>query len=211
MNPTLLVIAGPNGAGKTTVTVRLREERWSDGVEYINPDDVARDRFGDWNAPDAVLSAARWAETRREELLARGDGIAFETVFSAPDKVDFLDRARQAGFFVRLFFIGTRDPRINAARVADRVIRGGHTVPIEKIVRRFERSLANLPLAIEIAHRVYIFDNSEDGIEARLCARTRDGLLRKVYGPLPEWIAVVVDPLERHPEFVDRRVEISAD
>ena len=47
MRPTLLVIAGPNGSGKTTVTVRLRAEHWSHGVEYLNPDDVARDRFGD--------------------------------------------------------------------------------------------------------------------------------------------------------------------
>jgi len=48
MKPNLLVVAGPNGAGKTTITQRLRtESRWSEGAEYINPDDVARDRFGD--------------------------------------------------------------------------------------------------------------------------------------------------------------------
>lgn len=205
MKPALLVIAGPNGSGKTTVTVRLRAEHWSEGVEYINPDDIARDRFGDWNAPTAVLDAARWAEARREELLAAGGGIAFETVFSAPDKVEFLARARDAGFFVRLFFIGTRDPRINAARVANRVMEGGHTVPIEKILSRFERSLANLPVAIRIAHRSYIFDNSEDGVQARLCARTEDGQLRKVYGDLPEWVARVADPLGRHPAFTDLR------
>lgn len=205
MSPSLLVIAGPNGSGKTTVTKRLRAEHWSDGVEYINPDDIARDRFGDWNAPEAVLDAARWAEARREELLALRAGIAFETVFSAPDKVAFLARARDAGFFVRLFFIGTRDPRINAARVADRVIHGGHTVPIEKIVSRFTRSLANLPLAVQLAHRVYIFDNSQDGVEARLCARTQDGTLRKVYADMPGWIAGVIDPLPRHPDFKDLR------
>ncbi len=205
MKPALLVIAGPNGAGKTTVTVRLRADHWSEGVEYLNPDDVARDRFGDWNAPEAVLHAARWSEARREELLAQRAGIAFETVFSAPDKVDFIHRARQAGYFVRVFFIGTSDPRINAARVADRVIRGGHTVPIEKIVARYERSLANLPLAIELAHRVYVFDNSIDGVEARLCARTQDGTLRKVYGVLPAWVGAAVEPLARHPAFTDLR------
>ena len=205
MSPALLVIAGPNGAGKTTVTVRLRADHWSEGVEYLNPDDVARDRFGDWNAPDAVLRAARWAEARREELLAQRSGIAFETVLSAPDKVEFIHRARKAGYFVRVFFIGTSDPRINAARVADRVIRGGHTVPIEKIVTRYERSLANLPLAIEIAHRVYVFDNSVDGVEAQLCARTQDGQLRKVYGHLPAWVSGAVEQLPCHPAFVDLR------
>lgn len=205
MKPVLLVIAGPNGAGKTTVTVKLRAERWSEGVEYLNPDDIARDRFGDWNSPEAVLSAARWTEARREELLAQKAGIAFETVFSTDAKVDFLRRALLEGYFVRLFFIGTRDPRINAARVAGRVIAGGHSVPIEKIVTRFERSIANLSAGIAIADRAYIYDNSIDDEEARLCARTVEGRLRRVYGDLPEWIADAVTGLETHAELVDDR------
>ena len=85
MKPVLLIVAGPNGAGKTTITSRLRVEHWSEGVEYLNPDEIARDRFGDWNAPAAVRQGADWAQARREELLAAREGIAFETVFSAPD------------------------------------------------------------------------------------------------------------------------------
>ena len=206
MKPALLVIAGPNGAGKTTVTVRLKVERWSDGVEYINPDEVARDRFGDWNSPSAVMRAAEWATRRREELLASHAGIAFETVFSAADKVDFLVRAKAAGYFVRVFFIGTSDPRINAARVAGRVMQGGHTVPIDKIITRYARSMANLAAAVTIADRAYLYDNSVDGVDARLCARTADGQLRKVYGPLPAWIADALDGLPRHPDLVDLRL-----
>lgn len=205
MRPVLLVIAGPNGAGKTTVTAQLRRERWSDRVEYLNPDEVARDRFGDWNSPDAVLRAAEWTAQRREDLLATGAGIAFETVMSAPDKLDFLQRARDAGYFVRVFFVGTTDPRINAARVADRVMQGGHTVPIEKIISRYARSIANLSAVIRLADRLYVYDNSVDDVEARLCARTVEGQLRKVYGPLPDWIADRLVELPRHPDFVDLR------
>jgi predicted ABC-type ATPase len=200
-----LVIAGPNGSGKTTVTARLREERWSEGVEYLNPDEVARDRFGDWNAPAAVLSAAQWTTERREDLLRGRLGIALETVMSSDEKIDFIARAKDADYFVRVFFIGTSDPRINAARVAGRVLAGGHAVPIEKIVSRHVRAIANLAPAIVLADRVYIYDNSVDGVEARLCARTQDGLLRKIYGALPDWVADAVLPLERHAEFVDLR------
>src|SRR5690606_29221270 len=71
MSPVLLVVAGPNGSGKTTITARLREERWSHGVEYLNADDIARDRFGDWNSPEAVLAAAQWTTARRNELLTQ--------------------------------------------------------------------------------------------------------------------------------------------
>jgi predicted ABC-type ATPase len=206
MQPVLLVIAGPNGSGKTTVTVRLRRDQWSEGVEYLNPDDVARDRFGDWNSETAVRAAAEWTSQRRDELLASRAGIAFETVFSSSEKVAFLSRARAAGYFIRVFFISTRDPRINAARVADRVMRGGHTVPIDKIISRYARAMANIGPAVALADRVYIFDNSEDGLEARLCARTEQGKLRKVYGALPDWVEQATQPLEKHEAFVDLRV-----
>ena len=92
LKPVLLVIAGPNGAGKTTVTTRLRADHWSEGVEYLNPDEIARDRFGDWNSPEAVRSAADWTARRREELLAERSSIAFESVFSGVDKLDFVRR-----------------------------------------------------------------------------------------------------------------------
>jgi predicted ABC-type ATPase len=69
MRPVLLVIAGPNGAGKTTITARLRTDHWSEGVEYLNPDEIARDRFGSWDDPEAVVAAAKWATARREALL----------------------------------------------------------------------------------------------------------------------------------------------
>lgn len=205
MKPVLLVIAGPNGAGKTTITGRLRAEHWSEGVEYLNPDEIARDLFGDWNEPGAVKKAADWVQVRRDELLAERKGIAFETVFSAPDKVDFVRRARDAGYFVRVFFIGTSDPRINAARVTGRIMAGGHTVPLEKIISRYSKSMANLAVAMRLADRVYVYDNSIDGAEAELLARTSEGQLRKVYGPLPQWIADAVDSLPRHPDFVDAR------
>lgn len=207
MKPALLVIAGPNGSGKTTVTARLREDHWSEGVEYLNPDDIARDRFGDWNSPEAVRAAAEFTQKRREELLALGQGIAFETVFSTEGKVDFLRRARLQGYFTRVFFIGTSDPTINAARVAARVIAGGHTVPIEKIVSRHTRSMANLTAAFMLADRVYVYDNSIDDVEARLCARTQDGLLRKIYRALPTWVEQSLDGLERHADFVDLRAD----
>ncbi len=205
MKPVLLVIAGPNGAGKTTITGKLKDEHWSDGVQYLNPDEVARDRFGDWNSPEAVALAATWTEERREELLAQGASLALETVFSTDGKVDFVQRAKAAGYFVRIFFISTQDPRINAARIAGRVMEGGHSVPIEKIPGRYLRAMANLAPAIRLADRVYLYDNSVEGAEARLCARTEDGRIRKVYVDPPQWVADAIGDLPRHAKFEDLR------
>ncbi len=205
MQPVLIVVAGPNGSGKTTLTARLKQDHWSEGVEYLNPDDIARDRFGNWNSPEAVLAAARWTENRREQLVRDGAGIAFETVLSAPDKLQFLQRARAAGYFVRAFFVGTSNPAINAARVAARLMEGGHQVPIEKIVARYSRSLANLSVLSRIAQRTYVYDNSVDGEDARLCARFQDGLLRKLYADPPAWVMETCGHAARHSQFEDLR------
>lgn len=195
--PRLIVVAGPNGAGKTSVTEQLLLHRWMQGCMYVNPDNIARDEFGDWNDPQAVIKAANHAAELRERCLRQGENLAFETVLSAPDKLDFLQRAKQAGFFIRLFFIGTDSPVINAKRVAQRVMSGGHDVPITKIVARYTRSIANCAAAMRMADRAYIYDNSRDGEQARLLFRTVEGRLAKMYGPINPWAEAIAQGLPR--------------
>ncbi|WP_404357420.1 zeta toxin family protein [Methylotuvimicrobium sp. KM1] len=197
--PRLLAIAGPNGAGKTTVTERGLAHEWFAGCRYINPDFIARDEFGDWNSPDAILKAAQLASQLREDCLANGQSMAFETVFSAPDKVEFLYRAHQQGYFIRVFFVATADPSINASRVARRVMQGGHDVPIPKIINRYFRSIAQCVVIAPWVDRLYLYDNSIDGAEAALILRATEGKITKLYQPAPEWIAPILEVLETTP------------
>ena len=111
--PVLIIIAGPNGSGKTTVTSKILKHEWLEDSVYINPDQVAQERFGDWNSPEAVRQAAVYCADWRERCLAEHKSMIFESVLSAPDKVDFIERAIAAGFFVRLFFVCTASPTIN--------------------------------------------------------------------------------------------------
>ena len=112
--PELIIIAGPNGSGKTSVTKRFLHHEWAEGTTYINPDEVANDMFGDWNSRDAVLSAAKYCAEWREKCLIERKSFVFETVMSAIDKVDFIAKAKKYGFFIRVFFISTESPKINA-------------------------------------------------------------------------------------------------
>jgi predicted ABC-type ATPase len=187
LKPRLIVVAGPNGAGKTSITEQLLRHEWMGGCEYVNPDYIARDEFGDWNAPGAVRQAAARAAEIREQCVREGRSLAFETVLSMPDKIEFIRRAKRSGYFVRLFFVGTEDPSINAKRVALRVMEGGHDVPISKIIARYTRSLANCPEAVRIADRAYIYDNSVEESSARLLFRTSNGQLIKRYGRINPW------------------------
>lgn len=204
LKPRLIVVAGPNGTGKTSITEQLLRHEWMGGCVYVNPDFIARDKFGDWNAPDAVFKAAVHASEIREQCLQEGRSLAFETVLSMPDKVAFIRRARDAGFFVRVFFVGTNDPSINAKRVALRVMEGGHDVPIAKIIARYTRSLANCSVAARLVDRAYVYDNSVENASARLLFRTGEGRLIKAYGNINPWAQEIlreIDPESRSEEF----------
>ena len=187
LKPKLIVIAGPNGSGKTSVTNKILEHDWMEGCVYVNPDNIARDDFGDWNSPEAVLKAVKRAAEIREDCLGKKKSLLFETVLSAPDKLDFIQRAKTAGFFIRLFFVGTDSPAINASRIARRVMEGGHDVPISKIISRYGKSITNCAVAASMADRTYIYDNSVDYADPQLLFRVNDGRLEKVYGKVNDW------------------------
>ena len=186
--PVLIVIAGPNGSGKTTITSKILRHEWLEGAVYVNPDQVAQDRFGDWNSPEAVLQAAQYCEEQREECLRNQQSLIFETVLSTDGKVDFIRRAHETGYFIRIFFVSTAHPTINASRIAQRVMEGGHDVPITKIISRYQKSILNCKRVAAIADRVYVYDNSVDDAEARLLFRMTDGRPFKQYtDDIPEW------------------------
>lgn len=191
--PVLIVIAGPNGSVKTSVTSKILHHEWLEDSEYINPNNVARDIFGNWNNRDAVLNAANYCNDWRERCLAEHKSHIFETVMSAPDKVDYIIRAKEAGFFIRLFFVSTVSPTINAKRVAQRVLDGGHDVPIPKIISRYDKSIANCKIVSEVVDRLYVYDNSIEDAEARLLFRLNNGDLTKQYiDDLPDWALTIL-------------------
>ena len=190
--PTLCIVAGPNGSGKTTTTVQLLNDEWTADSLYINPDNIAQETFGDWNSPAAVLKAAEMATQQRYEYLQQGRDFVFETVFSSQEKLEFLYKAKQTGFFIRLFYVCTSTPTINAARIAQRYLNGGHEVPISKVISRYYKSLQNAAKAIAIVDRAYIYDNSVDGQLPRLLYRTIDGVVFKKYtDDIPEWAQTI--------------------
>lgn len=191
--PLLIVIAGPNGSGKTTITSQVLRSEWVEDAVYINPDNVAQERFGDWNSDDAVRDAANYCKEWRERCLRNGKSLIFETVMSAEDKVDFILRAKCAGYFVRVFFVSTDNPSINASRIAIRVMKGGHDVPISKIISRYRKSILNCIEIAPIVDRLYVYDNSIDNRAAELLFRLRDGKVVKQYQVLiPEWAKGII-------------------
>jgi len=149
--PEIVVFAGPNGSGKSTFTEVLRPL-----MDYINADEIKK------NLKSDDKEAAQIAETQREDHLARKEDFCFETVMSTDRNLKLLQRAKQAGYFIRCYYVLTADPIINIYRVRARVAAGGHSVPEEKISARFYRAMDLVNDVIEVSDIFHIYDNSEE-------------------------------------------------
>jgi len=195
--PSVSMVAGPNGSGKTTLIRHLIANGIKLG-EYINPDDIAADLSGPYD--DRVREAQRMADDMREACLARRASFTFETVMSHLSKVEFFARATAAGFESVLYYVSTGDAALNVARVAQRVRSGGHDVPEERILSRFDRSLEYLPAALRVADRAFIYENSgPSGMVLGLTkdtTRQPDGSFRASYvltDGAPDWIRTLYE------------------
>ncbi|WP_051242299.1 AAA family ATPase [Stappia stellulata] len=193
VRPVLTIFAGPNGSGKTT----LRNQFVKDGYDlgaYVNADDILARGSSEVPAstsrPDREAWAFNEAERQRQALLEGGEAFSFETVFSHESKLDFMRKAREAGYFIRLLFVATDSPALNVARVSKRVRDGGHDVETRKVVARYKRTLTLLPLAIEQADHAVLFDNSGTTMRAVVALmRSADFPASfHVQTPIPEWI-----------------------
>jgi predicted ABC-type ATPase len=188
--PVLVVLAGPNGAGKSTF---YAEYLHGLGLLFVNADHIARLlRDAHPGAPASQLErrAFEEAERLRADLIDLRLGFCAETVFSDPvgAKLDFIERARAAGFVVILVFVGLASPALSVARVATRVARGGHDVPNAKLFARFPRTLKNLKTAVGVVDRAVLVDNSLVGAPFRPVGDYVDGRLVAQYPPLPPWM-----------------------
>ncbi len=137
--------------------------------------------------------AALIADFLRTELVKHDISFSFETVMSDRRKLDFLSFAYKAGYRVYLYYVATESYEINLARVRNRTLQGGHSVPDEKVISRYERSLDILSQAIHDdsvkVHRVYLFDNSA---ELNLQAEIADGSVEIKTNNLTSWIGKVL-------------------
>ena len=140
------------------------------------------------------MEAAKYATELRYKCLSEKKDFVFETVFSSEEKLNFLRKAHQEGFFIRFFFVCTISPEINILRIAKRYLNGGHEVPMSKVFSRYYKSIENASLAVEFVDRAYVYDNSIEDHIPQLLYRTMNGKIVKRYTEsVPEWAKQIID------------------
>lgn len=154
----MICICGPNGAGKSTYT---RTVATMENLLVIDPDKLAADGL----SPIAAGKAAAKKAAAKMARLFLENGVSFARESTLTSHFDFIlmSEAKKKGYSIELVYIGLESSDLAWARVASRAARGGHSVPYEDVIRRFARSLENLPKAIALADKATILDNSTQG------------------------------------------------
>lgn len=123
----------------------------------------------------------------RHYLQEKKVDFCFETVMSHPAKIEEIKEAKQKGYKTYLYFICIDDPEVNVSRVENRVEKGGHNVPHDKISSRYIKALNNLIHMIENIDKCFLFDNSSE--KFNLIAKITENQLSLEVEPteLPNW------------------------
>ena len=155
----LYIIAGCNGAGKTTASFTVLPEMLK-CREFVNADEIAKG-LSPFNPEGVAIQAGRLMIDRMIHLLKEGETFAFETTLATRSYVNLIQRSQKRGYFVTLLFFSLSTPEQAVARVAKRVSQGGHNIPTNVIMRRYDAGLQNFfQLYTPIVDFWTLYDNS---------------------------------------------------
>ena len=205
----IFVLAGCNGAGKSSIGGAALLES---GVRFYDPDEAAR-RIAAANAhlnpPPTMgeVNAAAWTKGRTllERAIDQRLDFAFETTLGGETMPQLLERAAGEGFAVHVWFAGLTDVDLHVERVRQRVARGGHDIPREKIVERYDGARKNLVRLLPALASLRVYDNSAEAdpgrgltpaprlllhsVERKIIAPTK---LRSLLADTPQWAKPIV-------------------
>lgn len=175
---TYTIIGGVNGVGKSSFTGVLKSRTTDLGV-IVDVDKITAQAGG------KSLEGGKRAIRMMEECLRDGVSFTQETTLSGHRPKVAAQRAREAGYYIRLYYIGLDTAEESKRRIANRVARGGHNIDTEDVDRRFlgrwEALRAVLPLCDEAA----FYDNDNGFVEV---AVYRNGELILEGDHRPRWI-----------------------
>ena len=124
----IIIIAGPNGAGKTSFANEYLLSR-SEGLVFINADEIARESTSDIPGSRSDLHAGREMLARIDAVAASGREFMFETTLASLRYTRAIPIWQSRGYTIVLFYLRLPSVEVSIDRVRRRVAAGGHDVP----------------------------------------------------------------------------------
>ena len=181
------IIGGVNGAGKSSLTGSLKYQR-SDLGTIIDVDKITAQLGGD------PLTGGKAAVAKIRECMEKGVSFTQETTLAGYRTERTAKEAKEAGYYIRLFYVGLDTVQESLKRIQNRVEKGGHDIPPDDVKRRFSGRFEALAKVLPYCDEAIFFDN-DNGF--REVGEYRNGELVP-FGDSPEWFRQLAESLREN-------------
>ena len=176
------IVGGVNGVGKSSLTGVLKSRMTDLGI-IVDVDKITAQAGG------SALRGGKTAVRLIEDCISKNVSFTQETTLSGHRTRQTARRVRDAGYYVRLFYVGLDTAGESRRRIANRVAKGGHDIPPEDVERRFRSRWSALAEVLPYCDEARFFDNGNGFVEV---ARYENGELMAITQSPPEWLKELV-------------------
>ena len=140
------IIGGVNGSGKSSLTGAIKAERKDLGT--IIDVDKLNATLGD------KISGGKEAIKKINHCIEHGLSFTQETTLSGARTVSTAKKAKEHGYYIRLYYVGLDTATESLKRIQNRVEKGGHDIPKEDVMRRFQNRFESLKAILPIVTKL---------------------------------------------------------
>lgn len=202
--PLFLLLAGPNGAGKSTFyRTQIKDNPFFANIDFINWDEENKKFLSEPETakqlalctPDSpqaetikrhcMLNSGKEIINKISKHIQNKQSFIYETVSASNTHLKIMKQAKKEGFRVASIFIGLSSKSLSFARVQQRVASGGHDVPKEDIMRRYQIIIEKFPHLLTQSDTCLVLDNSGNIPFKVMFLKTDDKT--RVFGKFPQY------------------------
>jgi len=130
-----------------------------------------------------------------KRYIEEGKDFSIETTLAGKNAIRQMQKAKNLGYDVTMFYVALSNVKQNIERVAMRVKNGGHGIPTEDIIRRNTTSFKHLYEYAYMIDNLILIDNSEENGEIVL--EINNGIITFEICNLPKWALPVVEHFKK--------------
>ncbi len=182
------IIGGVNGVGKSSLTGILVGEYTDLGI-IVDTNSLTAKLGGD------KLKGDKEAIKIINSSLEKGVNFTQETTLSGQKTLRTIIAAREKDYYIRLYYVGISSADESLLRISNRVRKGGHNIPTEDVIRRYEKRFEDLVKILPYCNEVHFYDNENGFVDV---GEYKNGNIIFSGDYVPEWLKLLKEYLKSY-------------